>query len=53
MDDDEIPCGMTRDEWSALTADERLALLAFSPPPPEVRERALEAYADWRAKRPT
>lgn len=54
MEDTEIPHGMSREEWSELTPEDRLALLVVDEPRPEmVRERALDAYEEWRRRGPT
>lgn len=47
--DDEIPAGLSPQEWAELDPEVRLALLLYpEPPPPQMRERALQAYADWQ-----
>ncbi|MEV4059747.1 hypothetical protein [Nonomuraea dietziae] len=53
MDDDEIPHGITRQEWTAMAAEDRLLLLlgadrAQTPEEwAEATRKAADAYSEW------
>ncbi|MEV4164955.1 hypothetical protein [Nonomuraea dietziae] len=58
MDDDEIPLGVTGEEWTARTAEDRLLLLlgGDQEQTPEERaeaaQRAMAAYSEWMTAQP-
>jgi hypothetical protein len=58
MNDDELPVGITREEWTALEPEDRLLLLlgADQELAPEERaeitQRALQSYSAWMTNEP-